>query len=81
MSLGPNPVFRKAIVPWYESKRVCWGLLVFMTLVLLFGSAGVYVAAVNPVFLPHMWVPGLLIVMALVVIVSAIRQLLSFYID
>ena len=81
MSLDPNPFFRKAIVPWYESKRVCWGLIVFMTLVLLFGAAGVFVAALNPAYQPYLWVPGLLIVLPLVIIVSSIRQLLGFYID
>lgn len=81
MSLDPNPVFRKVIVPWYETKEVCYSLIIFMTIVLLFGGTGVSVALVNPGYHTYLWVPLLLIILSLVVIVSCIRQLLGFYID
>jgi hypothetical protein len=81
MSLDPDPIFRKVIVPWYETKGVCWTLIVSMALVLFFGMAGVSVAALTPGYRGFMWVPILLIVLSLMVIVSSVRQLLTFYID
>lgn len=81
MSFDTNPVFRKVIVPWYETKGVCWTLIFFMALVVVFGAVGVSVAAGNPGYANFMWVPILLIVLSLVVIISCVRQLLGFYID
>jgi len=81
MSLDPNPVFRKVIVPWYETKEVCYTLIIFMTLVLLFGGTGVSVALMTPSYHTYLWVPLLLIILSLVVIISSIRQLISFYLD
>ncbi|MFA6011585.1 MAG: hypothetical protein WC799_16475 [Desulfobacteraceae bacterium] len=81
MSLDPNPVFRKVIVPWYDTKEVCYTLIIFMTLVLLFSGTGVSVALVSPAYHTYLWVPLLLIILSLVVIFSCIRQLISFYMD
>jgi hypothetical protein len=81
MSFDTNPVFRKIIVPWYETKKVCWFLICSMTLVMLFAFSGLTVAKGNPDYSGFIWVPVLLIVMAGLVLVSSIRQLLSFYID
>lgn len=81
MSLDPNPVFRKVIVPWYDTKEVCYTLIAFMTLVLLFSGTGISVALVNPAYQAYLWVPLLLIILSLVVIFSCIRQLISLYMD
>ncbi len=81
MSLDPNPVFRKVIVPWYETKGVCYTLIVFTTLTLLFSGVGVSVALVNPAYNRFVWVPLLLGVLSALVIFSSARQILSFYMD
>ena len=77
MSLDPNPVFRKAIVPWYETKGVCYTLAAFMTVVLLFGVAGVSVAGSEPAYRGHIMLPVLLIILSIVVIISCISQIVS----
>ncbi|MBU1170927.1 MAG: hypothetical protein KKD44_15310 [Proteobacteria bacterium] len=81
MSLDPNPVFRKMIVAWYESEPTCYIVIVSMLLVLLFGVAGVSVAASDPAYSSYIWVPGLLILFAALIILSCIIQIMNLYSD
>ncbi len=70
MRLDQNPVFRKVIVPWYDSERVCLVVIAVMVVVVLFGFTGISVAQDNPLYHEHIWVPLLLIVMSGSVIIS-----------
>ena len=70
MRLDPNPVFRKVIVPWYDSEMACLVVIAFMVVVVLFGFAGISVAQDNPLYHDHIWVPILLIIMSGSVIIS-----------
>ncbi|GAB6096528.1 hypothetical protein JCM14469_27810 [Desulfatiferula olefinivorans] len=79
MGLGPDPVFRKMIAAWYESEPACYILMTLMILVLLFGVAGVSVALTEPAYLSLVWVPGLLIVLAVLMILSCVFQLMNLY--
>lgn len=81
MGLDPNPVFRKMIVAWYESEAACYTLIVLMVLFLLFGVAGVSVALTEPLYRPYVWVPGVLILLAVLMILSCIVQLMNLYSD
>ena len=81
MSLDPNPVFRKMIVAWYESEPMCYVLIFFMFLVLLFGVAGVSVAVSNPLYADYIWVPVLLIAFSALIIFSCIFQIMNLYSD
>lgn len=79
MRLDPNPMFRKIIVPWYDSEAACLIMIVFMFIVLLFAFAGISVSRENFEHNEHIWVPVLLLVMSGAVIVSAIIRLIKRY--
>ena len=75
MPLDQNPVFRKAIAPWYDSETVCTVVIVLMTLVMLFGLVGIYVAQGNIEYRRHLWVPVLLVLMSTGVIISTVLRM------
>jgi GMP synthase-like glutamine amidotransferase len=79
MRLDQNPVFRKVIVPWYDSETACLILVVCISLVLLFGFAGVSVARENAGYREYIWVPVALIVLSAWVIVSITIRLIRRY--
>ena len=64
MPTDKNPVFRKAIIPWYHSKLVYGATIVFMLLVLLFGLAGISVARDYLQFNDYIWVPIVLVALS-----------------
>ena len=79
MRLDQNPMFRKIIVPWYDSEAACLIMIVFMFFVLLFAFAGVSVAHEYFEYHEHIWVPVLLMVMSCAVIVFTIIRLIRRY--
>ncbi len=81
MHQDKNPVFRKAIIPWYDSTRTCWILIGFLLAVVLFGGAGVNVALQTPSFAGYVWVPLLLVMLGLGVIGSIMIRMLRRYLD
>lgn len=70
-----TPVFRKSILPWYDTNAACWFLLVIMAAVLVFAIEGLRIAAGSGVYRPHAWMPFLLIVLSSAVCVSLIVRL------
>lgn len=79
MRLDQNPMFRKIIVPWYDSEAACLIMIVCMFFVLLFAFAGVSVAREYVEYHEHIWVAVLLMVMSCTVIVSTIIRLIRRY--
>lgn len=77
MRIDPNPVFRKSIVPWYDSEAVCVGVIVFMLIVFLFGSFGISVARENVEYHGYIWIAVLLVVMSGGVIFSTTIRLIK----
>lgn len=77
MRIDPNPVFRKSIVPWYDSEAVCIGVIVFMLIVFLFGSFGISVARENVEYHGYVWIAVLLVVMSGGVIFSTTIRLIK----
>lgn len=75
MRLDPNPLFRRAIAPWYDSTVLCLLVLVAMVLVIWFCAVGVGVAAGNPEYRRFLWVPWMVLSMAAVVAVSIIFRM------
>lgn len=73
MQSDNNPMFRKTSFPWYDSTPLCILAAFFSLGVLLFGVAGVRIAAVHPD--PWCaWVPVLLSALGLYLFISiAIR--------
>ena len=81
MPLDQNPLFRKVIVPWYDTKKACFTVIIFMLVVFLFGIAGILEAVEKIEFNEHIWVPVLLVAMSTWVIASTVIRLIKRYIS
>ena len=79
MPLDKNPLFRKVILPWYDTKKVCFTVIVFMLIILLFGIAGILEALDKIEYHEYIWVPILLIAMSVGVIASTSIRLIKRY--
>jgi len=79
IQLDPNPVFRKVILPWYDSETLCVVVIIFMVAVILFGLAGISVARETVEYRDYIWVPVFLVVMSSIVIVSVSIRLIKRY--
>jgi predicted RND superfamily exporter protein len=65
--LDPNPLFRRIIMPWYDSTPICWLLLLFMVGLSIFSVVGIVVALENPAYHRHQWVPWTLLALSMAV--------------
>ncbi len=79
MPLDQNPLFRKIIVPWYDSEMVCFIVIAFMFLVLIVGIVGISGAYEKVEYREHIWVPILLVIMSGLVMVSTAIRLIKRY--
>jgi hypothetical protein len=79
MRIDQNPLFRKVIVPWYDSRTACYMVIFFMVLVFLFGFAGISASREATEYHEHVWVPVLLVVMSGGVIISTTIRLIKRY--
>lgn len=77
MRIDQNPLFRKTIIPWYDSETVCIGVIVFMMIVFFFGVVGISVARENAEYHGYVWIAVLLVVMSATVIFSTIIRLIK----
>jgi hypothetical protein len=69
-----NPVFRKAVIPWYNSTSIYIIMIIFMLLVFFFALAGISVAREYPEYLGYVWVPAVLLAMSAgIIIITAAR--------
>ncbi len=64
MKLDQNPVFRRIIVPWYDSENACLAFMGFLAAVAIFGAIGLSVTREDPAYAEFAWVPGLLLVLS-----------------
>ena len=76
MPSDKSPVFRKVIIPWYHSKTAYGITIACMTIVFLFGLAGISVAREYKQFNDHLWVPITLVVLSGSIIVFSIIRLI-----
>ena len=81
MRLDQNPVFRKVIVPWYDSETVCLIVVVCMGVVVFFGFTGISVARDNLFYQKHIWIAILLVLMSGSVIISTTVRLVKRYLQ
>jgi hypothetical protein len=80
MSREKTPVFRRAIVPWYDSDRVCWLVVGFTTATAVFGAVGFFTALEEPAFQNYFWLPLLLLLLSTGVAVSTVVRMFRRYI-
>ncbi len=76
-----NPVFRRAIIPWYDSDRVCWVVVGAMIVIALFSAAGIFAALEDPRFHTYFWLPLLLLLLSTGIAVSTLIRMFRRYID
>jgi hypothetical protein len=81
MRQDKHPVFRKEIVPWYNSNPACFLLIFVMFIVFLFGVSGISVSRENAEYHGYAWIAVLLVVMSIGIIVSATIRLAKRYAD
>lgn len=81
MRLDPNPLFRRAIVPWHDSTLTCWVVMVAMVVNVLFSWAGIVVALAEPLYHSYLWVPVTLLMLSLLVCFSIAFRLLGRYVN
>ena len=79
MPSDKNPVFRKAVIPWYDSKTAYIIVIVFLLLVFLFAMVGISVSGDDPAYRGYVWVPIILIVLSAGVITTTITRLIKRY--
>lgn len=79
MPFNKNPVFRKAIIPWYNSKTAHIIVIVFMLLVLLFALTGISVSKEYPAYNGYIWVPAILLVFSAGIIIITLARLIKRY--
>jgi membrane protein implicated in regulation of membrane protease activity len=77
MRLDPNPLFRRAIIPWYDSTALCAVLIVAMVVLVIFSITGIMVARSNPAYHGFIWVPWVLLVFSLVTALSISWRLIQ----
>ncbi|MEJ2472884.1 MAG: hypothetical protein P8Y74_03210 [Desulfobacterales bacterium] len=77
MLYDQNPVHRKLITPWYDSRTVCLVVILSMLLVFLFALVGVFLAWENSLYLEMIWLPALLALLSGIVILSTTVRLIK----
>ncbi len=79
MLADKTPVFRKVIIPWYNSTTVLIMMIGFMLLVFLFAAAGIAVARETPAYRGYVWVPAILLAMSAAIIATTAVRLIRRY--
>ena len=79
MRLDQNPVYRKVIVPWYDSEIACLVLIALLFVVFLFGFMGISVASESIFYGSSIWVPIVLVVLSGGIILSITIRLIRRY--
>ncbi len=77
MRYDEKPIYRKLIVPWYDSQRICLLVILLMFLVFWFALAGVSIAGESPEHRTMIWLPILLLVLSASVIISTAFRLIK----
>lgn len=79
MSTDKTPVFRKVIIPWYNSTSAYIIMIIFMLLVFFFALAGISVAREHPEYQGYVWVPAVLLAMSAGIIIVTTARLIKRY--
>ena len=74
-----DPVFRKAVIPWYRSSKMCVFAIIFMIAVFFFGIAGISVARESEAYNGYVWIPALLVATSAIMIISTTYRLIRRY--
>ena len=75
MRYDEKPIYRRLIVPWYDSVTACLLVVLLMALVFLFSLSGISVAGESVEHRAKIWLPVVLLIMSAGVIVSTTVRL------
>ena len=81
MSPDLNPVYRKVIIPWYDSEAACFCVIAAMFFVFLFGFAGITVARETVEYHAYIWIPVIVVVTSGWIVISTTIRLTKRYMD
>ena len=76
-----SPVFRKAVIPWHQSKTAYSLTIAFMLVVLFVGLVGISVTREYEAYNGYIWVPALLVILSGCLIIANIIRLIRRYIS
>jgi len=79
MKLDQPPIYRKIIVPWYDSEIMCLSAIIFLLPVALLGVVGINVADSTQQYQAYLWMPVLLTMLSAGVIFSMTVRLIRRY--
>jgi hypothetical protein len=79
MPADKNPVFRKAVIPWYKSTSAYIIMIIFMLLVFFFALTGISVAREYPEYQGYVWVPAVLLATSAGIIITTTARLIKRY--
>lgn len=79
MPSDKNPVFRKAIIPWYNSTTVYIIVFIIMLLVVFFALAGISVSRESSAYRGYVWIPATLLAMTAAIIITTAARLIKRY--
>ncbi len=74
-----SPVFRKPVIPWYQSKTAYSLTIAFMLIVFLVGLVGISVSREYDAYNGYIWVPALLAVLSGSLIITNVIRLIRRY--
>jgi hypothetical protein len=74
-----SPVFRKPVIPWYQSKTAYSLTIAFMLIVLFVGLVGISVTREYEAYNGYIWVPALLVSLSGCLIITNIIRLIRRY--
>lgn len=79
MKLEDNPVFRKKIIPWYDSPIASAIRFLIAAAIFGFSTIGIQLVRETPSFSSFLWVPSVLAALsAILLIVSGFRLIDTF---
>ena len=79
MPSDKSPVFRKPVIPWYQSKTAYILSIGFMLIVFFVGLVGMSVTREDEAWSGYIWVPALLVILSGCVIITNIIRLIRRY--
>ena len=74
-----SPVFRKPVIPWYQSKTAYSIMVVFMLVVFLVGMTGISVSREIEEYNGYLWIPAVLVILSLCLMIINIIRLIRRY--
>ena len=74
-----SPVFRKPVIPWYQSKTAYSVTIIIMLVVFLVGLAGISVSREIDEYNGYLWIPAVLVILSVWLMITNIIRLIRRY--